>query len=368
MFPLLGSRRRSYFALASLITAAAFGGLALLHTYRLIPVVVLAIATVAGGTLRGVLLSAFVVASVNRLGNAQRVMSFQQLVPLVLTAAFAGQLGGYVTEHWSYPAAFGAAAFVSLAFLGLVPLIPEPGPVGVGAASTPSTGTRAERRAHHGADRAVRVAALRAALSNRGLWAVIAFVAYFGFVPSPETARPYFFADALHLSKSLIGQLDSWRAAGSLLGIALYQFVPRDARLRWLAAFVAITNVFYYVPQLVMRDALSAKMVMLLCGALTASNGVAYSCLLARACARGVEATVFGLLASAGTFFYLICDWIGTHLYDWFGPVSHHSVAYGWNMATAICLAFSIPLLFFLPFLPRTDPADDGAVASVDAL
>ena len=350
IFPLFGYRRRSYFAVAALLSIITCIGLASLRHYPIAGVLPLLILGAAGATLRLVVFNAVVVSLGNRLGNLKQIQTVQQLLPLILTASFAGQFGGYVTEHWSYPAAFGTCAVVTLLFLSLIPLIDEPEPMA----------RRAEDEAlnDHQAQRRARMAAIRAALSDRRLWPVVAFVAAIGLTPSPNTAQPYFFKDGLHLSKEYIGQLNGWLAGGSLVGLALGQFIPRQAKLWQLATLVAVFNVLTYLPSFFMRDALSAKIAMTTQGVLGPFVLISYGWMMARACARGSEATIFGLLMATQALFYLICDWIGSHLYDWFGPAAGYSPMHGWLWAIGISTAAALPTLIFIPFLPRTDPAE----------
>ena len=354
LYPLFGSRRRSYFALAALVCSAAFLALALQLPYALVTTVCCLLIATSGTVLLGVLINAVAVAQGNRLGNFKRIQTLLQMLPLILTAAFAGRAGGFVTEHWSYRAAFGMAAVVALGYLALLPLLDEPA---ASAAVVVATGLEAKRRKAR--ERWERQALLRRTLADRRLWAVTAFVCYVGFTPSPDTARPYFFTDALHFSKQFVGDLSGWGAAGAILGILVMQFSPRQQSLRRLAIQTAILSTVSYVPLLIIHDALSARIGMLTYQLLLNASIFVYICMWARACPKGFEAVVYGALASAQALFYYICDWLGTHMYDWFGPKSHHTIAQGWYWTVVACILLCLPLFIILPFLPKTDPADD---------
>ncbi|MGC4047432.1 MAG: MFS transporter [Armatimonas sp.] len=347
LYPLFGSRRRGYFIVAALLTALAWLIMALQPVHRLTAVVCCLLLSATGLTLRSVLVHAIMVALGNRVGNYKAIQSVFQFLPLVLVAAFAGRFGGIVTEHWSYRAAFGTAACVALGYLLLLPLLKEPeSPVRV-----PESDTKTEPSNPR--------AALRQALKDRRLWAVTAFVAYFGLVPSPDTARPYFFSDSLHFSKTFIGELTGWGAFGAALGILLMQLAPRGLRLRTLAWVAASTMLLAMVPQLLIHDPLSAKIGMLAFNAIASICNFTYAWMWARACPKGLETVVYGTLASTQALFYYLCDWIGTHMYDWFGPASGHSAAYGWHWTLITCMATGIPLFFILLLLPKADPAED---------
>ena len=74
--------------------------------------------------------------------------------------------------------------------------------------------------------------------------------------------------------------------------------------------------------------------------------------LAAKACPPGVEATVYGLVVSAINLGSGLGEKLGASLYDYFGPVSHHSVAHGWFGLLWIGLAFTLIAFVFIPFLP----------------
>lgn len=347
IYPLFGSRRRSYFILASLLSAVAWLIMALQPAHTVVAVVCCLLLSATGLTLRSVLVHAIMVTQGNRVGNYKAVQSVFQILPLFLVAAYAGRLGGVVTEHWSYRAAFTVAASLCLGYLLLLPLLKEPeAPV-----QTSETNTSAPTENPR--------VALKQALKDRRLWAVTAFVAYFGLVPSPDTARPYFFSDALHFSKEFIGVLTGWGAAGAVLGIVLMQFAPRGLKLRTLATLAGVTMLLAMVPQLLIHDALSAKVGMLAFNAIASICNFSYAWMWARACPKGLETVVYGTLASTQALFYYLCDWLGTHMYDWFGPASGHSAAYGWHWTLITCMSSGIPLFFLLLLLPKADPAED---------
>jgi MFS family permease len=350
LYPLFGSRRRSYFILASLTISAAWLLLAFQTHYNVVSAICCLLIAVTGFTLRGVLINAITVAMGNKLGNYKGVQTVLQLLPLVLMATFAGRLGGIVTEHWSYRAAFSAAAGVSLCYLFLLPLLKEPDAV----SATPAASAEELPNPR---------LALRQALKDRRLWAVTAFVAYFGLVPSPDTARPYYLTDALHLSKLFIGELSGWGALGAILGVLVVQVAPRRLGVRSLAAIASSATILAMVPLMLIHDALSAKIGILVFNILASLGAFAYSWMWARACPKGLEAVIFGTLASTQALFYFICDWLGTHMYDWFGPATGHSAAYGWHWTLITCMALGAPLFLLVLLLPKTDPADDHLAA-----
>lgn len=354
LYPLFGSRRRSYFALAALVCSAAYLVLAFQLPYVPVTTVCCLLIATSGTVLLGILINAVAVAQGNRLGNFKRIQTLLQILPLILTATFAGRAGGFVTEHWSYRAAFCMAALVALGYLALLPLLDEP------VVGTIVVETGLEARQRNKKERRARQALLRRTLADRRLWAVTAFVCYVGFTPSPDTARPYFFTDALHFTKQFVGDLSGWGAAGAILGILVMQFSPRQQSLRQLAIQTAILSTVSYVPLLIIHDATSARIGMLTYQLLLNASVFVYICMWARACPKGFEALVYGTLASAQALFYYICDWLGTHMYDWFGPASHHSIAHGWYWSVVVCILLCLPLFVILPFLPKTDQADDN--------
>ena len=126
LFPWLGSHRRSYYFLGIVISILGMGSLAILPHYHYATVAGLMLASAAGGVLNGVVFNAVIVSVGNRTGTYPRLQALSMLIPLALGTLYTSHLSGFVTEHWSYPRAFGTAALLSLLYLPIVFLMDEP--------------------------------------------------------------------------------------------------------------------------------------------------------------------------------------------------------------------------------------------------
>lgn len=349
--PIFGSRRRAYFVVGCLLLTAVYLVLALLPRYELMSVGLMLALAIAAVLMRSILFGAALIAVGNATGKYRYVMALSGVLGPIYAFLYGGRLGGFVTEHWSYRSAFLAAAGVAAATTALVWLVPE--------TVEPVRRQSAEERR---AERVARMAGVRAALADPRLRPIVVWVIYYGLIPGPFTAIPYFYADALHLSKTLIGELAGWQGLGVLIGTVLFLFVKVHGTVRSLALWTIGIVLSASLTWLTIRDARSALLAAIVFGAMSAASTVTYAWFVARACPAGGEAIVFSVLGSLGSLTYLICDWLGTHLYDWFGPASGRSVAFGWYVSVGANLVLTLTLLALQPLLPRTDPAD-GAEA-----
>ncbi|HLK57080.1 MAG TPA: MFS transporter [Chthonomonadaceae bacterium] len=350
IIPWLGYHRRTYYFCGVLVAILGYVTLALLHEYHYGAVVGLLLALGSGGVLASVVYNAAFVAVGNRSGTLPRLQSLAMLLPLLLSTFYSSHLGGYVAEHWTYPRAYGTAAILALLLLPLI-LLMDDTRVPHGAAARLSE----EAMQAHRERRAQSFAILKQALKSRELWIFTAYIAYIALTPSPDTARFYYEVDSLHFSKQFIGDLGMYGAVGALAGLGLITLLARFVSLRMATWYSWIGNCAIYLCYFGIRDPVSAKIAFTFMGLSGSLYGVTNVALLGRACPRGAEATVYGLLGSATALFYLICDYAGTKLYDIFGPKNpahHYTVAYGWNMSVAIGLAFAVVQVGFLPFLP----------------
>ena len=351
MFPLLGYHRRSYYALAALTMALGYFGLSLLPRYSYLDVVLLVTVTLAGVVTLLIMADAVMVTVGNKTGTVGRIQSVQQFVPFLLTLLFAARVGGYVTQHWSYTHCFRAAALTSLLALPLTFLIDERR---VSPAQRPQE-TAEEHRAREEAKRAERVQttdALRRAVRTPGLWAVVAYVFYLIFTPGTNTAQFYFSVDSLHFSKQFLGNLAQFVSAGVLLGIVTFGLISRKLPVFAIAWGAWALDCGQYAISFGLHDAFSAKIVSFALGFFGIMYGLCLFTLAARACPPHIEGTVYGLAMSAIGLAGALGEKVGSSLYDFYGPHSGHSTAYGWHALNAWGLALTVPaalLIFLLP-------------------
>lgn len=231
LFPLFGWHRRSYFALAAVVQSLGYFGLMTLHQYHYATIACLLIVAGAGGALAGVLINAAMVSVGNRTNTFGPLQTLYQFTPLVLALVYTGKLDGQVTAHWSYPHAFLVAGLVSLAALPLALLIDDRR-VSAGRATAEELAAQKEAKDR---EKAQTAAALRDAARTPGLWVMTAFLFYLYVTPLLLTASVYYETDVLKLSKDFIGRLDSWTAAGSIVGLLAF-----GARLFPTARFISL--------------------------------------------------------------------------------------------------------------------------------
>ncbi|MCW3051798.1 MAG: folate/biopterin transporter [Chthonomonadales bacterium] len=350
IIPWLGYHRRPYYFAGILVAALGYLSLAMLHQYHYGTIFLLMLALGSGAVLAGVVYNAAFVAIGNRTGTLPRLQSLALMLPLVLSTVYSSHLGGYVSEHWTYSHTYGAAAVLALLLLPLVLLMDD-----VRVPHSAEARVSAEAIAARTARRAQSVMILRQALKSRGMWTLTAYFAYAALTPAPDTARLYYETDSLHFSKQFIGDLGMYQSIGMLIGLGLVALLARFTTLRTATLWSWLGNCAAYLCYLGLRDHTSAQVSFLILGLDYGFLGVFSTTLIARACPRGAEGTVFGLILSISAFFYLLCDYLGTKLYDIFGPLNtthHYTVAHGWNMSVAIGLVFAVVQGAFLPFLP----------------
>lgn len=348
LFPLFGWHRRSYFILAAGVQSLGYFGLMTLHQYHYATIACLLIVAGTGGAMAGVLINAAMVSVGNRTNTFGPLQTVYQFTPLVLALVYTGKLDGQVTQHWGYPHTFFVAGLVSLAFAPLALLIDDRR-VSAGRATPEET---AARKAAKERQRAQTAEALTEAARTPGIWAITAFLFYLNVTPLLLTASVYYETDVLKLSKGFIGRLDSWMAAGSLVGLLAFGAVSRRLPIRALVWGAIVSDCAIYLVAMTMHDALSVHIAQFLWSFMAIFLMVCLNTLAARACPPKIEGTVYGLMQAAMALSLVLCDKFGSTLYDYFGPANHHSITHGWFCALWFGFGFTVLAVFFVPFLP----------------
>lgn len=357
--PWLGYHRRSYYCLGAIIVSLAYAGLALLPHYLLSPVVTLFLVAASGGVLRVVVYNSVIVAVGNRTGAYPRFASLAQFIPLVYGLAFTSHMAGYVATNWTYSATYGAVAALALLHAPLLLLIDDTRVI-------KGTDSPQERMAELRADRWQAMRNLRAALSNRSTWILVALVGFVALTPAPNTAIPYYETDALHFSKQFIGDLGRYTSAGNLIGVLGFAALTGRLSPRLVAIGYVISNCVIYLCLMSLHSPNSARLMLFFYGMDGVLSNLLFVLLIARSSPPGFEAPFWGLFNSVNLLLYNLCDKWGSWMYDYFGPSHHHSIAHGWYVSQSVGLAMAIAAFGFVPFLPRrsvsADPTDhDGA-------
>lgn len=354
IFPLFGFHRKTYYALSWLIAALGFGALALLTQYHVATVTALIIVAGLGANLLFVVMDAVMVEIGNQTGTVGRLQSIQQGVQLAVGALFAGQISGYVSQYWTYPACFTAAALCALIGTPLSLLIEERRVTGTEAAQA-STAERERQRA----ERRESLAALKQAAASPGLWAIVGYVFYLIITPGTGTAQFYYMVDVLHLSKLTIGRLGSVGSAGAVVGILLFGAGAKRLPVRAMVWGAYLMDCILYLLTFIMVDERTAYLMTFITGVI----GIVYTlCLLtlaARACPPHVEGTVYGLVIAAQTLAGTLGEKIGATIYERFGAPEGYTgldkaalITHGWHSLLWVGFAFTLVACVFIPFLP----------------
>jgi MFS family permease len=345
IFPLLGYHRRSYYVVGTLGIVLAYAGLAAMHSYHLWAVVCLLILSGSFAIFATVVMNAVMVTIGNRTGNFGRFQSLIVFVPYALSLGYTSHLSGFVAQHWTYTQSYTTAAILAALMLPLV-LLMEDQRVGKGNHVEESP-QRVEERAR---ERAANQAKLREAMKSTPLWVTIAYVFYLIITPGPNST--YYFTDGLHLSKQFIGDLGRWIAVGGLTGMALFASASRRLPVIALVVGAWLTDCVGYPCSMLMRDGASVHWFSLITTATGIIYGLCLNTIAARACPPGIEGTIYGLAMAAIALAGNLCGLLGNWIYDYFGPLHHHSVTYGWNASLIFGLLFTLPAGLLIPFLP----------------
>lgn len=352
LFPLFGFHRRSYYAISWALSALGYAALALLHRYHVPTVVILMMVTGLGGNLALVVMDAVMVTIGNPRGLVGRFQAIQQGVPTIMVLLFAAKLGGYVTQHWSYERCFWASAISYLAIVPIALLIPEKR-LSLGR-SAHETHEEHEARLQAGRQERAEVgAALAQAAKSPGLWAIVLFVFYLIVTPGTNNAQFYYYVDVLHFSPQFIGNLAQPGSAGAVIGLALFAAGSQRLPVRSLVWGAYLMDCSLYLASMFLRDHNSAIAVVFATSLLGTIYNLCLLTLAAKACPPRIEATIYGLVVSAITLAGALGEKLGSSMYDYFGPVSHHTIAHGWFGLLWCGFAFTVIAVVFIPFLPE---------------
>ena len=347
--PLFGYHRRSYLALASLLSAAAFLALALAHHYAYTMVLCLVAQAVAGVTIGAIVVDAVFVRIGNATRQVQRLQTLQISLPSVLLLLFGARLSGYVTQHWSYRDCFLATAYSALAMLPLLLLIDERRVTRVPLLDETKE-AQAQRWRDQRADRESTWRALRSEIGTSGFWVIVAFVLYVWLTPTSSTALFYYEVDHLRFTKQLIGNLNAYSNAGYLGGYLLFGLFASHLPMRTIVWGIVATFALSGIPAFFLHDALSAKIIFALSGLISSPGSLGVATLGARACPPRAEAIVYAIVLAAADLGSTCSDVIGSSIYTLF---SHgHHLTRGYYALNTAALIYILPAALFIPFMP----------------
>ena len=352
LFPLFGYHRRSYYLLAILLEAAGFFALSLVTHPSYGTTALLVIVTAAGGAALMIVADALMVAVGNRTGTVPILQGIQQILPYALSFLALARLSGSVTQNWSYTRCFQVAALMMLLALPLTGLIDERRVTRDRRQSEETPEEHASRREAKAQKRAASLTILLDALKSPGLWAVVAYIFYLVLTPSGTTAQFFFEVDTLHFSKQFIGGLSQWSSAGVVLGIVTVALLARHLPVRVLVWAGWVIGTVTYLLNFALRDPLSAEIIFFVMGYFGVMSNLSLYTLAARAYPPGVEGTIYALFIAAIGLANTLSNAIGARLYDFYGPMHHHSAVSGWHAMSWWGFGLTVPAGLLILLMP----------------
>jgi MFS family permease len=324
-FPLLGTRRRHYMLLGSVLAAVCWVLIGIApRAYW--PLLVATFGANAFMVVASTVMGGLMVEAGQKYGVSGRVTSIRQALQSVVSVGN-GVLGGYLAATafgWTVGIATGLLLALSLATFFVLTERP------VRARTTDALGL-ARRQ-------------LATLLRSRTLWAAGAFLALVYITPGFTTPLLYLQIDALKFSTPYIGLLETIEGATGLLGAIVYAVVCRRLTLRQLLVTAIAANAAATLLYLG-YGAGTAPFIHGVGGLVTLASELALMDLAVRATPRGCESLGFSLMMSARNFALKGSDLFGSWLLD----------THGWTFAQLVWLnaGTTALILVFIPFLPK---------------
>jgi Na+/melibiose symporter-like transporter len=208
---------------------------------------------------------------------------------------------------------------------------------------------------------------IRSALTPALLWS-IAFLFIWRATPTSGGALSYFLIDELHFTPEFFGRLALVSYVTAIVGIVVFRKLLLSLPLKWLFFWIVILSIVLSLPSLGLvygwyrllgvSPQFFAVADTAISGALTEIAFLPLLVLAARLCPKGIEATMFAILASIMNIGLAVSDLGGAWLVSLFSV--HQATAtlpadYT-HLSTVMWIAIlsSVLPLPLLPFLPET--------------
>lgn len=337
LFPIFGSRRKSYLILTSLFAAVAWLVLAFLPDHRLVQLLLLLMTLIyMAYAFQDVVSDGLMVETgqpLNMTGQFQSVQWAAVYTAMIITSFAGGQVAELAQKGTlSYRSIFGMTALFPLLTAAIVFFL-----------------VREPSRAHP--ERAAQLG-LRDIFRHRGIWILSAFLFLWNFSPSFGAPFFYYSVDMLKFSPSFLGILQAVTSVGALLGSVLYGLIFARLPVRqflWAAVAVGVVSTLsyfiYFSPWLIAHAAVLKALALGLNVFLGAASAVIFLALLnlaAQASPQYAGGTVFALLMSFYNLGQMGSSALGGFLFT----------RIGLEPLILISAAFSLLVLFLIPYLP----------------
>jgi MFS family permease len=332
--PLAGSRRRSYFILASAMTAAGLGFVYLhppqsqaLHSF----LGVMLIATF-GVAFSDVLADALMVEKGQPRGITG-VLQSVQWTAMYVAAMLAGEVGGYLSQHNRREVAFLICGVFMAANLVVAFLFVRDEP----------------RTDAHGPP--LTFSLLWRSATTPVMLAVAAFLALWSFNPFSNNVLYVFMREELTFSERFCGRTATLLAVGSVLGSVTYGLYCRRVPFTWLLHLSIVMGILNTIAYWWMAGEVSAIVVTLTVGFTYMTGNLIQLDLAARVCPPVVAGTLFASLMAVSNLSLSLATMAGGHWYDTWRPQWGGRVAF--NILVGIGAAFTAACWLLVPVLKR---------------
>ncbi|MFH1208574.1 MAG: MFS transporter [Candidatus Omnitrophota bacterium] len=337
LFPIFGSRRKSYLMLTSLFAAAAWLILAFLPDPGIARLLLLFMTLIyMAYAFQDVVSDGLMVETgqpLNMTGQFQSIQWAAVYTAMIITS-FAG---GWVAELaqkgiLSYRSIFGmTAVFPLVTALIVFLLVREP------------LQAHPEREAKLG---------LWDIFRHRDIWILAAFLFLWNFSPSFGAPFFYYTVDTLKFTAFFLGILQAVTSVGALLGSVLYGLVFSRFPVRkfllvavLIGVFATLSYFIYFIPWLMAHSAVLKGIALVMNFSLGAAGAVIFLALLnlaARTSPQYAGGTVFALLMSFYNLGQMGSSALGGFLFS----------RIGLEPLILLSAAFSLLALFLIPYLP----------------
>lgn len=337
LFPIFGSRRKSYLMLTSLVAAVAWLVLAFLPDPSVTGLLLLLMTLIyMAYAFQDVVSDGLMVEAgqpLNMTGQFQSIQWGAVYTAMIITS-FAGGLIAELAQKGtlSYRSVFGmTAVFPILTAVIVFFLVREP------------SRTHPELAAE---------LSLRNILRHKGVWILGGFLFLWNFSPSFGAPFFYYAVDTLKFTPSFLGVLQAVTSAGALLGSVLYGLIFAKFAIRKFLLIAVLVGVFstlsyfiYFLPWLIVHLAILKTLAFLMNFFLGIASAVIFLALLnlaARISPQYAGGTVFALLMSFYNFGQMGSSALGGFLFS----------RVGLEPLILISALFSLFVLFLIPHLP----------------
>jgi Na+/melibiose symporter-like transporter len=361
-FPIGGRRRKPYLLLAGIFGSLGYLILAQAMTYR--DVLVATLVSALGLALADVIVDG-IVAERSRSHTAAGKLQSICRAAIMLGALSVAYLSGILVESIGARKVFLITAFLPLCTSLLALFIVEPQNFAQASTSIRKLWQQ-----------------LRSSLSRDVLFAA-AFLFVWRSTPTSGGALTYYMIDELHFSPEFFGRLSTLSSVMGIIGVLVFRKFLLRLPLRRLLKGIIVASILLSLPTLGLvyrwyeplhvSPHFFAMADTLISAPLTEIGFLPLLVLVARVCPKGLEATVFALLASLMNIGLAVSDLGGAALVSFFDvhqalpspadptmllPANYH----GLHIVLWIAILSSALPWPLLRFLPETRTAEDTAV------